>query len=568
MDSLMLLQMNYVHMNGSYENFPDELRGLCMHGFRLKSIPLELPMMNLVALDLSYSYIESFVGYYSNTHRLEKRQKLDGSYLKANKLLGSLKIINLNFCKQLHSLGDFDQLPALERLIVRNCIGLVEVGESIEKCVELVFVDLSNCKKLEKLPRNIGMLKNVKTLLLDGYNLGDSQVEGRDMVINIRTSSSYFMGAITSDLKLFTISLPRSLVRLSLVNNNLSTDCFPMDFSCLSMLKELYLDYNPINSMPSCMRTIPRLEILSMASCKKLKSVEHPPHTLSRLLLFSHLGSFVRKVEFHPEMSSLELSSNWWLDFTHGSCEIEGMIKIQAISVEEKVLRSLGWINVDLLNKGCVGTNPSESKVQRMFYEFGIFSTKYEVEEMPRWFKYRSLRPSISFTIPSSSPNNLTGLYVYGKCWVMLSHWMFRMNEMEAGDHVTITVIAPYDELVKECGVSLVYEDGEEEEEALGYYKSWNHIIGGDLSQFQTTTGQYILQNRRFFEFAIYFFPYLNKLIPDDPRYQGHKALCWFRAFSQRNPGLIGSTHVGKGDSSRSHPSRETACEREVSFLN
>ncbi|KAL7617631.1 hypothetical protein Lser_V15G03451 [Lactuca serriola] len=633
MDSLMLLQMNYVHMNGSYENFPDELRGLCMHGFRLKCIPLELPMMNLVALDMSYSYIESFVGCYSNTHQLEKRQKLDGLYLKDNKLLGSLKILNLSFCKQLHSLGDFDQFPALERLIVRNCIGLVEVGESIEKCVELVFIDLSNCKKLEKLPRNIGMLKNVKTLLLDGCNLSDSQTEDMDMVINIRTSSSSFMGAISSDLKLFTISLPRSLVRLSLVNNNLSTDCFPMNFSCLSMLKELYLDYNPINSMPSCMRTIPRLEILSMANCKKLKSVEYPPRTLNRLLLFSRLGSFVRKVEFDPEMSPLEVTSNWWLDFTPGSYEIEGMIKIQAmVGVEEKVLRSLGWINEDFLNKGCVGTNPSESKVQRMFYEFGIFSTKYEVEEMPRWFKYRSLGPSISFTIPSSSsssPNNLIGLnfcylhtlkppdesllfphdqfpstpiissvvhdmfpstpittihnitknhtWIYerhldgvivdGKCWVMLSHWMFRMNEMEAGDHVTITVTAPYDELVKECGVSLVYED-EEEEDALGYYKSWNHIIGGDLSQFQTTTGQYILQNRRFFEFAIYLFPYLGKLIPDGPTYQGHKEVSWFRAFSQRNPGLIGSTHVGKGESSRSHPSRETACEREVAFLN
>jgi len=32
MDNLMLLQLNYVHMNGSFANFPEELRGLCMHG--------------------------------------------------------------------------------------------------------------------------------------------------------------------------------------------------------------------------------------------------------------------------------------------------------------------------------------------------------------------------------------------------------------------------------------------------------------------------------------------------------------------------------------------------------
>ena len=76
MDNLMLLQLNYVHMNGSYENFPPELRGLCMHGFHLKSIPSELPMENLVALDMSYSNIESFVSCYSNPQRLEKRQKV------------------------------------------------------------------------------------------------------------------------------------------------------------------------------------------------------------------------------------------------------------------------------------------------------------------------------------------------------------------------------------------------------------------------------------------------------------------------------------------------------------
>ncbi|KAI3739627.1 hypothetical protein L2E82_30037 [Cichorium intybus] len=97
MDSLMLLQLNYVHMNGSYENFPRELRSLCMHGFRLKTIPSELPMENLVALDLSYSNIESFVGCYSNLQRPEKRQKLDGSHLKYKRLLGSLKVLNLSF---------------------------------------------------------------------------------------------------------------------------------------------------------------------------------------------------------------------------------------------------------------------------------------------------------------------------------------------------------------------------------------------------------------------------------------------------------------------------------------
>ncbi|XP_023746969.1 disease resistance protein RUN1 isoform X2 [Lactuca sativa] len=585
MDCLMLLQLNYVNMNGPYENFPEELRCLCMHGFHLKSIPSELPMENLVALDMSYSNIESFIGCYSNPQRLEKRQKLDGLCLKNKRLLGSLKVLNLSFCKQLFSLGDFDQLPALEKLILRNCTGLLEVCESIEQCVELSLIDLSYCNQLKNLPRIIGMLKKVKTMLLDGCNLGESQTENTNLDINslemcnankiisisTTTSSSASMGAIPSHLKFFSSSLLRSLVRLSLANNKLSTEAFPTDFNCLSLLKELYLDNNLIHSMPNCVRTLPRIEILSMENCKKLKIVEHPPRTLRAMRLYSRHKS-LEKVVFDPQMSSL------WLEYIlrhppYGSYEIEGMLKIQAMmGVEGKVLRSLGWNKLDFLNNRHVGTNSWEYEIQ-MFYEFGIFSTVYKAEEMPSWFIYRSLGPSISFIIPSSSsPNNLlTGLnfcslqttrvldewptnlfdghfpltpvitisnitknrmWIYeryldrctagGKyCSVVLCHWMFGMNELEGGDHITITVTLPFHQVVKECGVSLVYNDEEEgEEDALGYYKSWNHIIGGDLSPFQTTTGQYILNNDRFFTYSIRLFPYHRKFIPEGPSYQ------------------------------------------------
>ncbi|KAL4561978.1 hypothetical protein LXL04_034164 [Taraxacum kok-saghyz] len=170
MDSLMLLQLNYVQINGSYGNFPKELRWLCMHGSPLKSIPSNLPMDNLVSLDLSYSNIESFGVCYSNPQPLQKKQKLIGD----KRLLGSLKILNLSFCEQLYSVGGFDQLPALERLIVTKCIGLREVCESIAQCGELVLVDLSYCNKLEKLSKIIVMLKKVKTLLLEGCTLDES----------------------------------------------------------------------------------------------------------------------------------------------------------------------------------------------------------------------------------------------------------------------------------------------------------------------------------------------------------------------------------------------------------
>nr|GEV99808.1 hypothetical protein [Tanacetum cinerariifolium] len=60
MDSLMILHLDNVQIKESFENFPKELRWLSMRGFHLKSLPLDLPMKNLVSLDMSYSNIESF----------------------------------------------------------------------------------------------------------------------------------------------------------------------------------------------------------------------------------------------------------------------------------------------------------------------------------------------------------------------------------------------------------------------------------------------------------------------------------------------------------------------------
>ncbi|KAL4561979.1 hypothetical protein LXL04_034165 [Taraxacum kok-saghyz] len=573
LDCLMLLQLNYVHMNGSYGNFPEDLRWLCMHGFPLKSIPSDLPMENLVALDMSYSNIESFGICYSNPQRLQKRQKLIGSCSRDRRLLGSLKILNLSFCEQLYSVGGFDELPALERLIVTNCIRLHEVCESIEQCYELVLVDLSYCINIRKLPRNLGMLKKVKTLLLNGCYLGESQIKNRNM-----TSSSIQkhknIGINTSDLKLLTISLPRSLVKLSFENNNLSSESFPMELSCLSMLKELCLDENPIVSLPNCVRSLPRIKILSMRDCKKLMSVEHLPPTLTYLdLYFDSDKPLPLKVSFDPEMYPLQFSIDWKMN-APSSFDFEGMVKIQPMAdVEENLLCSLGWTELNL----------HKSEIQ-MCYEFGIFSTIYGGEEMPNWITDRSMGPSISFTIPSS-PKQFRGLnlcdlctlqfrkddslyfpviivsnktkdrtwiynnYVFkvsvsGDCVIFLSHWMFGTNEMEGGDHVTITVSEKHycvaNQFTKECGVSFVYDDGEEEEEdVLGYYKSWNHIIGGDLIGFQTTTGEYILNNMRFMVPDILVSHFYRQFVGDDATYK-EEQVC-FRALSQRKSHILGN---------------------------
>lgn len=60
MNNLKLLQLNFVELAGSYENLSEDLRWLCWHGFRLRTLPSELFIGNLVALDMSYSRLEVF----------------------------------------------------------------------------------------------------------------------------------------------------------------------------------------------------------------------------------------------------------------------------------------------------------------------------------------------------------------------------------------------------------------------------------------------------------------------------------------------------------------------------
>ncbi|CAI9268758.1 unnamed protein product [Lactuca saligna] len=591
MENLMLLQLNYVQFSGSYENFPDELRWLCMHGFPLKSIPSDLPMENLVALDMSYSSIESLGICYSNP-QLESRKKLIESCSKDKSLLGSLKILNLSFCEQLRSLGSFEKVPSLEMLILTNCIGLLEVCDSIMHCVELAVIDMSYCNNLDHFPRTLHMLKKVKTLLLVGCNSSKSRIEIRDIVSpGIPTESLI----VPRDFKLLSVSLPRSLVRLSLANNDLATESFPTSFVWLSMLKDLNLDENPMISMPVCVRSLPSLESLSMKNCKMLTSVERPPHTLTYLDLY--LGSkkaMLRKIVFDPKVTTpLQFSIDWRL-LASSSFEFEGLIKIQPIaSIEKKLLRSLGWIDLDFLNERRLVAEPvskgrEESKTQ-MYYEFGIFSTIYVGKEIPDWITCKRKGPSISFIIPSSLKqfrglnfcyvltsrvlNESLGIveqdqvldlpmiiisnitkkhtwiyhhYVYrvrvdGDFAIMLSHWMFGMNEMEGGDEVTIATTQDLG-LTEEVGVGFMYDDGNtDEEDALGYYKSWNHIIGGDLLGFQTTTGEYILNSTRFLSSGRVVFPYYLPYIGDEPYYKENQV--HFRVFSVRKSNIVGGVH-------------------------
>ncbi|KAK9050123.1 hypothetical protein SSX86_030907 [Deinandra increscens subsp. villosa] len=205
--------------------------------------------------------------------------------------------------------------------------------------------------------------------------------------------------------------------------------------------------------------------------------------------------------------------------------------------IENLVALDMSYSNIESFDMSSDSSQPP-AKRQKMYYEFEIFSMFFLGDEIPNWISCRSKGPSISYTIPSS-PKKLRGLnfccvethsrenfqlpmiqisnisknhtwtyhhYSKGvdlgeKSLTLLSHWMFGPNEMEGGDQVTVIVYhhvySSLEQFTMECGIGVVYEE-EKEDDVLSYYKSWNHIIGGDLSPFQLTTGEYFLDNEEF----------------------------------------------------------------------
>ncbi|XP_059638690.1 disease resistance protein RUN1-like [Cornus florida] len=145
---LRLLQLNNVGLTGDYKEFPRKLRWLCWRGFPLKLIPTEFPLESLVALDL--------------------RNRSLKQLWNGNKLLRLLKILNLSHSHGLTNTPDFSKLPNLERLILKDCISLIKVNESIGELVRLVLLNLKGCKNLRNLPTKIGQLKSLEKLILSG----------------------------------------------------------------------------------------------------------------------------------------------------------------------------------------------------------------------------------------------------------------------------------------------------------------------------------------------------------------------------------------------------------------
>ncbi|XP_052881859.1 disease resistance protein RPV1-like [Gossypium arboreum] len=396
MKRLKLLQLDYVRLKGDFKDFPKRLRWLRWHGFCMQSFPVDFDINELVVLDMRNSKLKQV--------------------WKDTECLPNLKILNLNHSHSLLKAPSFSGLPSLEKLMLKDCINLVEVDQSIGELKMLTFLNLKDCTSLRKLPRTIGSLISLEELILSGCSrLNDVPRELHNMkslkVLNLDETSicqtrlgwHWLLPRRSKELGFSWASLPCSLVKLSLESCKLSDDVMPNDLYNLASLKSLNLSRNPIHCLPESIKKLTKLDELLLTSCTELQMIPKLP-VLPNVFEFLTISPFKGYWAILPCFFS---STRCVIFGCEKLTEVEDLFKLEPIeNFEEEEIRRL--FNLDSISRNRLQlysylTDSIMLATPQVLQECGITSTFVIGSEVPIVFKHRTNENRISFSLPTPS---------------------------------------------------------------------------------------------------------------------------------------------------------------------
>eukprot|EP00258_Populus_trichocarpa_P021099 XP_024437118.1 TMV resistance protein N-like [Populus trichocarpa] len=93
------------------------------------------------------------------------------AFRKMPDFLSKLKILDLRHSRDLIRTPDFSGLPVLEKLILEDCISLVQIHESIGDLQRLLILNLRNCTSLMELPEEMSRLNSLQELVFNEENV-------------------------------------------------------------------------------------------------------------------------------------------------------------------------------------------------------------------------------------------------------------------------------------------------------------------------------------------------------------------------------------------------------------
>ncbi|WCJ30631.1 Disease resistance protein (TIR-NBS-LRR class) family [Euphorbia peplus] len=316
MKMLRLLQLNYVDLTGNYEQISGKLRWLCWREFPFESIPFDLRLENLIALDMRYSNLKQF--------------------MESRKSVKKLKFLNLSHSHNLIEIPDFEGCQNLEKLILKDCIRLEKVGDTIGLLSNLIFLDFRGCKSLKKLPESISGLT-----ALENFNMsGCSKLEMVPDSIGNLVKLTFLTLENCENLQ----NLPGSICELKSLRELTLSGCsklqlLPESFQFMSSLISLNLhNCESLKRLSESIGHLKSLEKLDMSGCSKLETLpESAGHFKS--LLFWNLQNCKNLKSFIPyDISGLRLLQK---------LNLSGCSKLDELPEDLGNFKSLTVLNLD-----------------------------------------------------------------------------------------------------------------------------------------------------------------------------------------------------------------------------
>ncbi|XP_057995237.1 disease resistance protein RPV1-like isoform X3 [Hevea brasiliensis] len=310
MRQLNVLLLNDVKLDGGYEDFPKHLVCLRWLRFPLNSMPTCLNVEKLVVLDMRHSRLK---------------------HAWQGKSFPCLKILDLSHSHLLTTTPDFTGLPGLESLLLKDCINLVKIDDSIAVLRALVLLNLEGCVKLKELPKTISDLKSLeelyltgcselkvlpkvlmeslKVFLAGGITLNELSFGSRD----VRGAWSWLSGREGPESTMFSSAfLPRSLTHLILTNCNLSDGKFITDLH-LTSLRYLVLRDNPLNTISAEIPGLPSLVYLDITQCNNSNVILKVPTSIEER---NRIGRSLTRLSCWLRFGSEDISSGREEGFT------------------------------------------------------------------------------------------------------------------------------------------------------------------------------------------------------------------------------------------------------------
>ncbi|XP_052110121.1 disease resistance protein RUN1-like, partial [Arachis duranensis] len=392
------------------KSFSEKLRYFEWHGYPFKSLPPNFCAKLLVEIRMPWSNVKELWQGIQDLVNLEgidlseckqliklpdlsRASKLKWVYLSGCEnlcvvhpsvlSLDTLVTLILDGCKKLKSLKGEKHLASLEKISVNGCSSLREFSVSSDLIERL---DLSNTG-IQMLHSSIGHLHKLVWLNLEGLRLKNlpNELSSLRFLEELRISNCI---QVIDKQKLHILCDGLESLKILHLKYCDKLSELPDNIDRLSKLNELRLDGSSVERLPTSIKNLQQLEILSLKNCRKLRFLaELPPFikefcadNCTSLVAVSTLASFAAKMKGKKKLISFKNCMK--LDRRSHQRIIEAaQLIMMSASYYDVILR---WYSADAQNYICnnvevclVGSN------------------------IPKQFKYRTTSSSIAILLPT-----------------------------------------------------------------------------------------------------------------------------------------------------------------------